>query len=128
MKLYRQMALSWNSFFFALWIVVLPVIGLDRGHGWPIGYSLFMVLTLYLSQPIPARLFALSHLRAQHAYMERAPAHQCHPDAPAHSSQRALSLSVVGAHCAGTHVGSMHGKTSRALTDHCKLPHCRQRW
>lgn len=51
MKLYRQMALSWNSFFFALWIVVLPVIGLDRGHGWAIGYSLFMVLTLYLFQP-----------------------------------------------------------------------------
>ena len=51
MKLYRQMALSWNSFFYALWIVVLPVLGMDRGQGWAIGYSLFMVLMVYLSQP-----------------------------------------------------------------------------
>lgn len=51
MKLYRHMALSWNSLFFALWIVVLPVIGMGSGRGWAIGYSLFMVLTVYLSQP-----------------------------------------------------------------------------
>lgn len=51
MKLYRHMALSWNSFFYALWIVILPVLGMDRGQGWAIGYSLFMVLMVYLSQP-----------------------------------------------------------------------------
>lgn len=51
MKLYRHMALSWNSFFYALWIVILPVLGMDRGQGWAIGYSLFMALMLYLSQP-----------------------------------------------------------------------------
>lgn len=51
MKLYRHMALSWNSFFFALWVVVLPVIGMDRGQGWAIGYSLLMALQLYLVQP-----------------------------------------------------------------------------
>ena len=44
MKLYRHMALSWNSFFYALWIVILPVLGMGRGQGWAIGYSLFMVL------------------------------------------------------------------------------------
>ena len=32
MKLYRHMALSWNSFFYALWIVILPVLGMGRGH------------------------------------------------------------------------------------------------
>ena len=51
MKLYRHMALSWNSFFYALWIVILPVLGMGRGHEWAIGYSLFMVLMVYLSQP-----------------------------------------------------------------------------
>lgn len=51
MKLYRHMALSWNSFFYALWIVVFPVPGMDRGQGWAIGYSLVTVLTVYLSQP-----------------------------------------------------------------------------
>lgn len=51
MKLYKHMALSWNSFFYALWIVILPVVGMDRGQGWAIGYSLFMVLMVYLSQP-----------------------------------------------------------------------------
>lgn len=51
MKLYRHMALSWNSFFYALWIVILPVLGMGRGQGWAIGYSLFMVLMVYLSQP-----------------------------------------------------------------------------
>lgn len=51
MKLYRHMALTWNSFFYALWIVILPVLGMDRGQGWAIGYSLFMVLMVYLSQP-----------------------------------------------------------------------------
>lgn len=51
MKLYRHMALSWNSFFYALWIGILPVLGMDRGQGWAIGYSLFMALMLYLSQP-----------------------------------------------------------------------------
>lgn len=51
MKLYRHMALSWNSFFYAVWIVILPVLGMGRGQGWAIGYSLFMVLMVYLSQP-----------------------------------------------------------------------------
>ena len=51
MKLYRHMALSWISFFFALWIVVLPLLGIDRGQGWAIGYSLFMAFQLYLVQP-----------------------------------------------------------------------------
>ena len=51
MKLYKHMALSWNSFFYALWIVILPVLGMDRGQGWAIGYSLFMVLMVCLSQP-----------------------------------------------------------------------------
>ncbi|OFP63635.1 hypothetical protein HMPREF2978_09375 [Corynebacterium sp. HMSC074C01] len=51
MKLYRHMALSWNSFFYALWIVILPVLGMDRGQGWAIGYSLLMALQLYLVQP-----------------------------------------------------------------------------
>ncbi len=51
MKLYRHMALSWSSFFYALWIVILPVLGLDRGRGWAIGYSLLMALQLYLVQP-----------------------------------------------------------------------------
>ncbi|HCT9180658.1 TPA: hypothetical protein OUB66_001511 [Corynebacterium aurimucosum] len=51
MKLYRHMALTWNSFFCALWIVILPVLGMDRGKEWAIGYSLLMVLMVYLSQP-----------------------------------------------------------------------------
>lgn len=51
MKLYRHMALSWNSFFYALWIVILPVLGMGRGQGWAIGYSLLMALQLYLVQP-----------------------------------------------------------------------------
>lgn len=51
MKLYKQMALSWISFFFALWIVVLPLLAMDRGQGWAIGYSLLMALQLYLVQP-----------------------------------------------------------------------------
>lgn len=51
MKLYRHMALSWISFFFALWIVVLPLLAMDRGQGWAIGYSLLMALQLYLVQP-----------------------------------------------------------------------------
>lgn len=51
MKLYKHMALSWNSFFYALWIVILPVLGMDRGQGWAIGYSLLMALQLYLVQP-----------------------------------------------------------------------------
>lgn len=51
MKLYRHLALSWNSFFYALWIVILPVLGMDRGQGWAIGYSLLMALQLYLVQP-----------------------------------------------------------------------------
>lgn len=59
MKLYRHMALSWNSLFFALWIVVLPVIGMDRGQGWAIGYSLLMALMLYLSQPEFSRYLTL---------------------------------------------------------------------
>ena len=51
MKLYRHMALSWISFFFALWIVVVPLLVIDRGKGWAIGYSLLMALQLYLVQP-----------------------------------------------------------------------------
>ena len=51
MKLYRHMALSWISFFYAMWIVILPVLGMDRGQGWAIGYSLLMALQLYLVQP-----------------------------------------------------------------------------
>ena len=48
MKLYRHMALSWISFFFALWIVVLPLLGIDRGQGWAIGYSLFMLSLIHI--------------------------------------------------------------------------------
>lgn len=51
MKLYRHMALSWISFFFTLWIVVVPLLVIDRGQGWAIGYSLLMALQLYLVQP-----------------------------------------------------------------------------
>lgn len=51
MKLYRHMALSWISFFFALWVVFVPVLVIDRGQGWVIGYSLLMALMVYLSQP-----------------------------------------------------------------------------
>lgn len=51
MKLYRHMALSTFSAIYAIWIIVLPFLGQDRGTGWAIGYSLFMPLMLYLSQP-----------------------------------------------------------------------------
>lgn len=51
MKLYRHMALSTFSAVYAIWIVIFPYLGQDRGTGWAIGYSLFMPLVLYLSQP-----------------------------------------------------------------------------
>lgn len=51
MKLYRHMALSTFSAIYAIWIIALPLLGPDSGTGWAIGYSLFMPLMLYLSQP-----------------------------------------------------------------------------
>ena len=51
MKLYWHMALGTMSAIFAVWVIVLPFLGQDRGTGWAIGYTLFMPLMLYLSQP-----------------------------------------------------------------------------